>query len=497
MNQANEQDVPCCDWKEKYIALEKRMARMQIEMQDLKSQIKKDKGKVRSHFQHFYKKEAVEKEEIKGLKEKVEVLSNVIIRMEGQLQDANDKILNMQARSMRKNLIVSGIEEPKHETSEQLLNAVERFIAEKLQVQQNVPLKVVHRLNYVDGSEYRPVIIKLADINHKQLLLSKGPNLKGLKNDKDRYYYLNEQLPDQLAEDRRYAQQWIKENRSKPVDNQLQMKIHKNRLRINNEPYVKKVKPPKAAEILRLDPDDLATTKNASTIYGDSKLHEGSEFISYAAKITTVEQVRVAYRKLRIKYADATHISSAFRLDPPNGPFNQEGVDDGEHASGRCLLGLLQEHKVVNVAIFMVRFYGGKHIGGARFDITRNLAMKALQKIGAVQIVISPKPPRRQTRSMSVRGRGSQSRTNGFSATGASLNNNCDQSRVRPTPNTSPTVSPSQLYQANSCIPQDSESIQSSDETDEFLEIESQEEDYIAHPTESDTNCTDDGDGEA
>lgn len=86
--------------------------------------------------------------------------------------------IQMQARSMRKNVIISGIPEPLNETSDQLLTAVKDFICNQLKIQEEIPVKVCHRLNYVDGAEYRPVIVKLSNVEHKILLLSHGPELK-------------------------------------------------------------------------------------------------------------------------------------------------------------------------------------------------------------------------------------------------------------------------------------------------------------------------------
>lgn len=448
-----EETAPCCDWKEKYQALEKRMHRMQKEMNNMRDKMEKDHREVRNHCQHFYKNETSTVKELKQLKSKVDTLSNIVIRLEGQLDETATKLLNLQARSMRKNLVISGIPEPKKETSQQLLQAVQDFIRSKLQCQEDVPIKVWHRLNYVDNAEYRPVIIKLQNADQKLLLLSLGPNLKGLTNDKNRFFFLNEQLPDRMAEDKRYAQLWIKENRNKDGNQQLQMKIHRNKLRINNEPYQKKVKPPSAAEILRLDPEEVSVTNKAKTVYGDSTLLSGSEFISYAVRIHSVEDVRVAYRKLRIKYADATHIVSAYRLDPPNGPFNQEGSDDGEHGGGRCLLSVLREQSVVNVAIFVVRFYGGKQIGSQRFDAMRQLSLVALQKLGAITIVSSTATTRRTTRSMSVRGRNARTSLSQRSDSmqyrdmqlASQSQSNHSATMYRPTPASSPVVSPTNV----------------------------------------------------
>lgn len=147
-----------------------------------------------------------------------------------------------------------------------------------------------------------------------------------------------------------------------------------------------------------MDPSDFLQAKQAPTILGDSKEEQGSKFISYAVKVTKVEDVRAAYRKLRIKYADASHIISAHRLSPPNGPLNQEATDDGEHAGGRLLLHLLQDLDIVNVAVFIVRYFGGTHIGNLRFEIMENLAKVALRKAGFTKP--SPRGPLTRSRSM-------------------------------------------------------------------------------------------------
>lgn len=441
----NEQEVTtCCEWQQKYNELVQKTSAMEKEICQLKKRLSNEKKEVRGHCQHFYRQETANKSIVNELKEKVEILGNVVIRMEERVKEQENKLIEMQARSMRKNLVISGIEEPKNETSEQLLEAINTFISEKLKVQEHIPIKVYHRLNYVDGSAFRPVIIKLRSIDHKVLLLSNAVNLKGQQNSRHKYFYLNEQLPEKMAEDRRYAQLWIKENKSKPDDQKLPMKIHKNKLRVNDKPYIKKVQPPTAAEIIRLDTEEVVTINKAATVYGDSQLVECSEFISYAMKINSVEDVRIAYRKLRMRYADASHISSAYRLDPTNGPYNQEGLDDGEFGAGRAMIQLMQEKQVLNAAVFMVRFYGGKKIGAQRFDVIKHLATIALQK---AQLLTTPVNARRQTRSMSQRGRAVK--PSGFvAATTQKVKQITDSalhaiSHFRLTPASSPAVSPS------------------------------------------------------
>lgn len=318
-------------------------------------------------------------DDAKQSKVKLNMLTNVVIRLEEKVDDTTNKFVLFQARSMKKNLIISGLEEPEGaETQEMLLDKIHDFFVDKLKVDEIIPMKSFHRFGTPDGSSYRPIVIKLANFEHKGLLLSQGPKLKNITNDKGKKYFIREQLPDKLNEERKYYQHWVQENKHQKGP-KPEMKIFKNKLRINNQPYKRKVTPPSGADILRLDEDELISIKQCKVIKGDFKLEQGSEFVSYAAKVRSPEDMRQVYRKLRIKYADATHISSAYRLHPPNGPFNQEATDDGEYGMGRALLKILTDSEVTNGAVFLVRYYGGEHIGGTRFQIAAELAKIALQ----------------------------------------------------------------------------------------------------------------------
>lgn len=389
----------CCElaqfWKDRYINLEARFTAMEKELAEL-TQLK-DVREVRTHFQKLYKSENSHTNEIKQLTYKLQLLSNTVIRFEEKLKEANEKITQMQQRSMRRNLIISGLEEAKNETKQELEQKVASFLHDKVGFQEEVPLKTTHRLGYTDGSGYRPVILKLADLDQKYPILAKAPQLKGQKNNKQKFFYLSEQLPEQVQEDRRYAQFWIQDNKQRPGNEQRQLKIHKNKLSIDNRPYKRKVQPPQSSEILKLNVEDLCQVKQSPTIYGDSQVLEDSEFISYAVKANKPEDVRLAYRKLRIKYADATHIISAHRFSPPNGPINQEASDDGEWGGGRCLLKCLQDLKLVNIAVFIIRYYGGRHVGAARFDLMEKLTKAALKKGRFLRA--SPRGPLTRSRS--------------------------------------------------------------------------------------------------
>ena len=103
-------------------------------------------------------------------------------------------------------------------------------------------------------------------------------------------------------------------------------------------------------------------------------LEKGSEYYSYIAKVNSEKDVQQAYLKVKIKHADATHVSCAYRLDNPLGPYHQQAIDDKDYGIGRSLLKILKQKEMCCFAIFLVRYYGHTHLGKRRFKIAEILA---------------------------------------------------------------------------------------------------------------------------
>lgn len=72
---------------------------------------------------------------------------------------------------------------------------------------------------------------------------------------------------------------------------------------------------------------------------------------------------------------------AAFRI--PGGDFstNQGLIDDGEHGGARAMMKTLFKEKSDNSAVFVVRYYGGKHLGTARFQAIEKAAKSAINKL--------------------------------------------------------------------------------------------------------------------
>ena len=87
-----------------------------------------------------------------------------------------------------------------------------------------------------------------------------------------------------------------------------------------------------------------------------------SRFFGYLLPCEKVEEVENALKFLWKEHKKATHICWAGRL---KSPFYEKAVDDGEPngTAGRPILNVLQKKEMQNVAIFVVRYFGGVKLG--------------------------------------------------------------------------------------------------------------------------------------
>ena len=84
------------------------------------------------------------------------------------------------------------------------------------------------------------------------------------------------------------------------------------------------------------------------------------------------------------KVRAATHNILAYRVSRPDGTFYQDHDDDGETAAGGRLLRLLVLADARNVVVVVSRWYGGVHLGPARFHVINTAAKVALESLGEI-----------------------------------------------------------------------------------------------------------------
>ncbi len=78
----------------------------------------------------------------------------------------------------------------------------------------------------------------------------------------------------------------------------------------------------------------------------------------------------------------ATQLSWAARFRSQGGAVLEAREDGGESGASRCILEVMQAMDAVDCLVLVARWYGGRHLGGMRFRIYRNLTARLLQEGG-------------------------------------------------------------------------------------------------------------------
>ena len=275
-----------------------------------------------------------QKAELKQCQDKIDILSSVSIRQESEIAALKKRVIKAEQKSMKPNLVISGIKE---QEGEDCVAKVQELFGQELQIRETIPIKVAHRLgkkNPNKPNQVRPIVAKLKKPDEKAKIF---PQLKLLKGSKK---YVNDQLPEEVDEERRRERQIVAANKKLPVSQQQKLKFKKNKLLVgaNMIPYKAKIQAPTASDLLKLKEEDIKDLQTVPMEWSSIKEEKGSRFVSYASQVTCLSDINVRYLHMRLKYKDATHVMMAYRL-PGLQPTRDEGYcDDGEIGAGRKLL---------------------------------------------------------------------------------------------------------------------------------------------------------------
>ena len=120
---------------------------------------------------------------------------------------------------------------------------------------------------------------------------------------------------------------------------------------------------------------------------GSTEVKErGSKFIAYAYPVKSVEEFKECLNAIKKEHPKATHHCFAYRigLDGNNFRVSDAGVPSG--TAGRPILGQIDSKKLVNVAVIVVRYFGGTLLGvPGLINAYRSAASLVLQTVPNVQ----------------------------------------------------------------------------------------------------------------
>lgn len=322
-------------------------------------------------------------EENLQLRDELDILKGVVHKIANQVQNADGKISQLVVKSMEDNLVISGIldDVPKRNARKQ----IHAFFREELDlrnINDNDVLKVYRMGKYEAGKSRNMMVQCTTDL--RRYIMRNAPRLRDRLNQQGGRFFINQQLPESVAESNREIREIIKVRRAKEEDLPQQARssflVRNNKVFINGQLNRKKIVPPSVEQLF--PSDDLQKKINSSKLRTfRAKPEAGSIFRVSVFSPESMDQVRLAYVKLFQNNPSADHIAVACVV---NG--EEAHNDNGEFGSSIRLLRCIRDEAMDNVALFMTRQFGGVHLGPKRFNIMTNLAGLALEKLAEMRV---------------------------------------------------------------------------------------------------------------
>lgn len=306
---------------------------------------------------------------------KFEAMMGIMVRQNEEINSLKKSLSNMYQKQIKKNLVITGLIEKSRENPAWV---VLEFFKNRMKIDKSIPIVNAYRIG--QGTD-RPVVVELENVEDKGVVFGSISKLKGQRNSKDRTFYVSEQLPEELNEIKRQEGLIKYQNNKLPLAQQVDMTFKKGELFVQNEKFKPPIKPPSIQQLIAPTTQEKDATEKIEIIEGNTRDRAESVFIGYAAKVETLPQVEGAYRAVRRAHPQATHVVCAFRLTGVNPTKSFGMIDDGEFGGARRLFKVLQNTRSYNRAIFVARYYGGKHIGPDRFTIIEDVGESAITEL--------------------------------------------------------------------------------------------------------------------
>ena len=112
----------------------------------------------------------------------------------------------------------------------------------------------------------------------------------------------------------------------------------------------------------------------------------GSKFIAYTYPVATADEFKTYLQQLKKEHHNAEHHCFAYRIGTDGNNFRVN--DDGEPSgsAGRPILGQIDSKELTNVAVIVVRYFGGTLLGvPGLINAYKNATALALQTVPIIQ----------------------------------------------------------------------------------------------------------------
>ena len=328
------------------------------------------------------------------LKDDMAIVKGTLQVQDKIMKSNQDKVIDLTARSMANNVIITGIPEsstvhgqdtqevvPKENCKEKVL----MFMRGKMKMEvTNDKVEVAHRTGKPMLNKPRQIVVRCKQ-SLRDRIFKFTVNLKDELNEKGEPYYVRSQLPEPLATLKREREEWfrsIKKSNAQIPDSEkhrrVPVHIKNNTLFIKNVPQKQHIFPPSVKDIFNIDPEMRDRMNQIQLVHSDAISEKSSHFVGHAARVKNSKDVNAAYKKVRLLYPESDHIILVYAVKNYTGHH-----DHGEFAAGSRILQILLQRGMNDTVLFVTRDYGGIQLGQRRFIHIENAAREALNELSA------------------------------------------------------------------------------------------------------------------
>lgn len=334
-------------------------------------------------------------DENKRLISELKVMQGLVEKV-SQKSDTNaHQIMDLTRRGMEQNLILHGVdnsievEDPKQETPmysfrERPKYSAIQFFSEVLKVDISVEdIWKAHRMGPYKTDKVRPLIVKLA-YSAKELVMEHMASLKGKSNNKTKQtYFISEQIPEGIVESRKQINQRLKtlkdQNEAKPKEERSKIQVINEKILVNDVLDLPEVTVPKPSQLFLDERTQALIDQIQSELQETSPVTvRNSEFMGISIKVSSIEKVQQAYIAVTQRYPSVDHIMLGYAFRDSGGKLKTGFCDDREYGSGVRIRKTIFKLKCRDTAVFVLRKFGGVHLGFNRFKTIEEVAQTAI-----------------------------------------------------------------------------------------------------------------------
>ena len=303
---------------------------------------------------------------IENIQKRQCIIEGRMICTEKSVSDLHERQLQTESRSMRDNIVLYNVPELDREntvlTLKKLLKDDLKIPSSKLEM---IKIDRAHRSG-IKRLNSRPIIAKVS--HNKSFIFQHIKNL-----DKSKKIIITDQLPQELGERKRHLQPVFTSAKA----NGKSTRWAGEKLFVDNKPVIHR--PDKISDCKLNVMETACSVKSTHT---PTTKYKDSEFQGHVMDINNQDEVLPSIFSL---YADdrvskATHNIYAYILSSDSRHEHYE--DNGEFGAGRKLLDYLKRNNIVNKLVVVSRWYGGTHLGPARFNYILEAAANAVEMHG-------------------------------------------------------------------------------------------------------------------